>query len=315
MKLPYALALLLASVCPVPAQEPATDLQDFIQSAQQWADENLDTNVLQAVQESLQNVDRQKVEDFLSDMQQRFGGDYVLDLASLKETAQAILPLLESHEETQPYAVWLKSRLDYLEVSDELRRAASPSKVEPGQPPPPLPNPAPEKAREIWMKKFTERPWPKGAKDYVTKLKPVFAAEQVPPELVWVAEVESSFDARARSPAGATGLFQLMPATAKRFGLSMFPFDQRRQPEPSARAAAQYLKFLHSHFKDWRLALAAYNAGESAVEKLLARQKTKSFDSIATHLPAETQLYVPKVEATLLRREGVKLADLRSPRG
>ena len=49
------------------------------------------------------------------------------------------------------------------------------------------------------------------AKEYVPQLKPIFAAQKIPPELVWVAEVESSFDRRAESPAGAAGLFQLMP--------------------------------------------------------------------------------------------------------
>ena len=102
-------------------------------------------------------------------------------------------------------------------------------------------------------------------------LKPVFADEQAPSELVWIAEVESSFDPQARSPAGAAGLFQLMPATARRFGLKTWPLDQRLNPEKSARAAAKYLDYLHGRFKDWRLALAAYNAGEGTVQKLLHR--------------------------------------------
>ena len=148
------------------------------------------------------------------------------------------------------------------------------------------------------------------AKAYVGKLKPIFAQPNVPAQLVWIAEVESSFDPRARSPQGAAGLFQLMPATAKRFGLRVSPFDQRLKAEPSAEAAAKYLRYLHRHFKDWRLALAAYNAGEGTVDRLLTRQRTKTFDAIATHLPAETQMFVPKVEAVLLRRENVKLNEL-----
>jgi membrane-bound lytic murein transglycosylase D len=302
--------LLLAGPLAASAQTNALDLQDLVNSATQWAQENLDTNVLAA----LQDVDQQQVQQFLDDLLKRLQGDDVVDMASLRAAAETILPLLESHEETQPYAIWLRTRLDYLEVAEEWRRSVPPPKVEPGKPPPPIPNPAPEKEREIWVKKVAERPWPKEAQAYVPKLKPVFAAQQVPPELVWVAEVESSFDPRARSPSGASGLFQLMPATAKRYGLSMFPWDQRRQTEPSARAAAQYLSYLHGHFKDWRLALAGYNAGEGAVQKLLDRYKTRSFDGIATHLPAETQMFVPRVEATLLRREGVELAKLSAPR-
>ena len=106
-----------------------------------------------------------------------------------------------------------------------------------------------------------------------------------------------------------------MPATAKRFGLSLWPRDQRFQPEPSATASAQYLKYLYDRFKDWRLALAAYNAGEGTVQKLLDRYKTGSYDAIAEHLPAETQMYVPRVEAILLQREGANLEQLSAPQG
>ena len=103
-----------------------------------------------------------------------------------------------------------------------------------------------------------------------------------------------------------------MPATAQRYGLhTAWPRDQRLAPEPSARAAAHYLRDLHGQFKDWRLALAAYNAGEGTIQALLTRRKVHSYDAIAAGLPAETQMYVPRVEATLLRREGLKLAALR----
>ena len=156
---------------------------------------------------------------------------------------------------------------------------------------------------------------PKSAKPYVATLKPIFAAQKVPPQLVWIAEVESSFDPRARSPEGAVGLFQLMPDTAKRFGLRTSPFDQRVKPEPSAQAAAKYLHYLHTHYKDWRLALAAYNAGEGTVDNLLKGRKTRTFDAIATRLPAETQMYVPKCEAALRKCECVALGDLKRPQG
>jgi membrane-bound lytic murein transglycosylase D len=104
-----------------------------------------------------------------------------------------------------------------------------------------------------------------------------------------------------------------MPETARRFQLSTRWPDQRLDPEPSARAAARYLAFLQEKFKDWRLAAAAYNCGEGTVQKALDRSKTRTFDGIATRLPAETQLYVPKLEATLLEREGIKLQKLRLP--
>jgi membrane-bound lytic murein transglycosylase D len=104
-----------------------------------------------------------------------------------------------------------------------------------------------------------------------------------------------------------------MPATARRFGLSLWPRDQRYQPDPSATASARYLKSLYNHFKDWRLVLAAYNSGDGTVQKLLDRYKTDNYDAIAEHLPAQTQMYVPRVEATLQRREGANLELLSAP--
>jgi membrane-bound lytic murein transglycosylase D len=285
-------------------------LPDLIEGVQQFAQDNLDTNLLNAVPE----VDDEAVQKFFREMQKRYQGEYVVDLAALRQTAKAILPVLESSENTRPYAAWLKAQLPYMEVADELNLSVPPPPVTVTNPPPRvIPNPPPQKVREIWVKKVALEPWPPEAKKYVATLKPVFAAQKVPPQLVWVAEVESSFNRRAQSPVGAAGLFQLMPATAKRFGLSLWPFDQRFQPEPSATASAKYLKFLHDKFGSWRLALAGYNAGEGTVQKLLKRHQAKTFDAIAPHLPAETQLYVPRIEAVILKREGVALEKLSLP--
>jgi len=311
MKVGGMLVLFLAGSLVAQADDDTVTMPELIQGAQQWAQENLDTNVLNAFSEA----DGRAVQQFFHDVQQRFQGDYVVDLAALRQTARTVLPLLESRGETRPYAAWLKAQMDYLEVADEIRLTIPPPTVETNRPPQPVPNPPPQKERELWVRKVSGGPWPALAKEYVPELKPIFAAQMVPPELVWVAEVESSFDRRALSPAGAAGLFQLMPDTAKRFGLSLWPRDQRYQPEPSATASAQYLKYLYDRFKDWRLALAAYNAGEGTVQKLLDRYKTHSYDGIAGHLPAETQMYVPRVEAVLLQREGANLEQLSAPQG
>lgn len=311
VKITGIFALLLAGALWAQAQDNTISLDDLMQGAREWAQENLDTNVLAA----LPDLDQQKVQQFFRNWQEEFQGEYVVDLAPLKSTAEIILPLLASHPETQPYAAWLKSQLDYLEVADYLRVTLPPPKGETNQPPPPVANPGPVTEREIWIKKVADRPVPPEATNYLARLKPVFVTQKVPPELFWVAEVESSFDPGARSPAGAVGLFQLMPDTARRFGLSLWPFDERLQPEASARASARYLKLLHDKFQDWRLALAGYNAGEGRVQKLLDRYRTRDYDDIARYLPAETQMYVPRVEAILLRREGAKLADLMPPPG
>lgn len=303
----WLVLIFFATALHMPAQDNAVSLPDLLQGLQQLAQANLDTNLLNAVPE----VDDKVVRDFFRQIQSRFQGRYVVDLAALRQTAKAILPLLESSEDTQPYAAWLKAQMPYLEVADEINvTIPPPPATATDQAPKVVPNPPPQQAREIWVKKVAREPWPPAAGKYVTELKPVFAAQKVPAQLVWLAEVESSFDRRAQSPAGAAGLFQLMPATAKRFGLSLWPFDQRFQPSPSATASAQYLRFLHDKFGSWRLALAAYNAGEGTVQKLLTRYHAKSYDQIATHLPAETQMYVPRVEAVVLQREGVKLEEL-----
>ena len=302
-------ALVFGGVLAARADDVTITLPELIQGGQQWAQANLDTNVLNA----LPGVDEQTAQQLFSELQQRFQGDYVVDLAALRQPAQTVLPLLESHPETQPYAAWLAARMDYLEVADEIRITIPPPALETNLPPRPVPNPSPKRERRLWVEKISGGPWPALAKQYVPELKPIFVAQQIPPELVWVADVESSFDPGARSPTGAAGLFQLMPDTARRFGLSLWPRDQRYQPEPSATASARYLKYLYDRFKDWRLVLAAFNAGEGTVQKLLGRYKSDSYDGIAEHLPAETQMYVPRVEALVLRREGAKLEQLTVP--
>ncbi len=312
MKVPLKLAILLVAGCLAPAQSQDTelDLSGVMDAAQQWATNNLDDSVLRA----LSDVDQTKVQDFLNQFQAYLQGDQVLDLGQLKETANAILPLLEAHEETQPYAAWLRERLDYFDVADQLAtNAPPPTKPEPGKPLPGRPNPTYQAEQTIWIQKVAPRPWPKGAAEVVPGLKKIFGSEHVPPALVWLAEVESGFDRRARSPAGAVGMFQLMPATAKQYGLSLWPRDQRKQTDPAARAAARYLHQLYTQFGDWRLVVAAYNTGAGNVKKLLDRYHTTSFERIAPHLPAETQLYVPKVAATLQHREGLELAALKLP--
>ena len=279
------------------------DLEGLITTAEEWAAEHLDPNVVAA----LPAFDRQQAQELLRRLQQQFQGESIIDLAALRGTVETLLPRLDAYEETEAYAAWLRPRLDYFKVATEFQATnALPPVVSPAPPP----NPSASLQREVWVREVATQPWPPAASNLVVRLKPIFAEQKVPPELVWIAEVESSFAAKARSPVGAAGLFQIMPETAKSLGLSLWPRDQRYQPERSARAAAQYLNSLHRRFQDWRLTLAAYNAGQGRVQRTLQRLDAKTFDEIAPHLPAETQMYVPKIEAVLLRREGVRLMDL-----
>ena len=303
--------LLLAGTATAQQKTPqAARPDDSAKLLQQWMKNNVDDNVLQL----LDQVDQDSVRDFFTSVLQRFDATNIYDLGALKAVALQVLPVLKEFEETQPYADWLQAHLDDLDAANEMQRelkAAAPKSEAAAV----LSGPSPQFQRLFWAGKLAKHPLPPLAKTYVPKLKQIFVSENVPPQLVWVAGVESSFEPGARSPAGAAGMFQLMPATARTEHLSLWPFDERYQPEKSAHAAARYLRELHGHYGDWPLALAAYNAGKGLVDKLLKEHKAHSFDAIAKWLPAETQMYVPKVEATIFQREGLALADLKPPLG
>lgn len=129
-----------------------------------------------------------------------------------------------------------------------------------------------------------------------------FEAEGVPPELLSVGWVESRFTPWAISPKGARGVWQLMPATARRYGLDVsHERDERTRLGPSTRVAARYLADLKREFGDWLLALAAYNAGERAVERAIERAGEANFWNLSREklLPAETRNYVPAVMAAM----------------
>ena len=126
----------------------------------------------------------------------------------------------------------------------------------------------------------------------------ILREQGLPTSLVSVVAVESGFNPLALSPKGARGLWQLMPATARRFGLVVSGIrDERTDPVRSTFAAAQYLKRLYAQFGSWPLALAAYNAGEGRVQRSLESSGASDFQTLSREsaLPAETLRYVPAV--------------------
>jgi soluble lytic murein transglycosylase-like protein len=152
---------------------------------------------------------------------------------------------------------------------------------------------------------------------YRDTLARILEEEKVPPELLAVALVESGFNPLALSPKGARGIWQFMPATAAAYGLAAGPMnDHRTHPEHSTRAAARYLRDLFQQFGDWKLALAAYNWGETKVQQVIDRTGIRDFDEMARRglLPLETRKYVPAVLAVWSQMNivsaGAKAVDL-----
>lgn len=134
----------------------------------------------------------------------------------------------------------------------------------------------------------------------VTQLKPILTPilreEGVPDEVVALVLIESAGRATALSPKGARGIWQLMPDTARRYGLAVAADrDERFELLKSTRAAARYLRDLYQRFGDWRLAFAAYNAGGHAVERAVTRTGRGDFLRIDSALPEETRNYIPAV--------------------
>ncbi len=252
-------------------------------------------------------------DSFFTHLQTAMDSGSMAELAALEPEARTAAAALRALPGYEDYADWLDALMDNIEAAKEAERLAA-------QPPPSVKPPPPaDLANEVplyglWVERLRARPVPARAAALLPGLKAIFTAEGLPPALVWLAETESAFNPVARSPAGARGLFQLMPATAREFGLNTTLPDERTDPDKNARASARLLRRLHGRFGSWPLALAAYNAGEGRVSRLLTARRATTFAAIASDLPAETRLYVPKVLATLELREGVSPGALPAPK-
>ena len=118
---------------------------------------------------------------------------------------------------------------------------------------------------------------------------------QLPLELKILPVIESALNPRAVSRVGATGLWQFMYSTGKRYNLQIDSYvDQRRDPLAATHAAARYLRDLYGLYGDWTLVIAAYNCGPGNVNKAIRRAGGKrSYWDIYYYLPRETRGYVP----------------------
>ena len=128
---------------------------------------------------------------------------------------------------------------------------------------------------------------------------PILEEEGVPPELFYLAMIESGLNPNAYSYAHASGLWQFISSTGKVYGLNKtWWVDERRDFVKATHASAKFLKDLYKEFDDWYLAFAAYNCGPGRVRKTIKRQGTRDYWKLS-RLPAQTRNYVPNIMAAL----------------
>jgi membrane-bound lytic murein transglycosylase D len=126
---------------------------------------------------------------------------------------------------------------------------------------------------------------------------------KLPKALAYLPVIESAYMPRLTSRAGAHGIWQFMPETAREYGLRIdWWVDERADPDLATRAAAIYLKDLYREFRDWPLALAAYNAGPGRIHRALDATGSTTFWSLmeTSAIPRETRGYVPTFYAAIL---------------
>ncbi|MBI5196643.1 MAG: transglycosylase SLT domain-containing protein [Nitrospirae bacterium] len=142
---------------------------------------------------------------------------------------------------------------------------------------------------------------------YLSMITEIFKEKNLPQELVFLPLIESGFNMYAYSPARASGLWQFIAGTGKRYGLKIdWWVDERRDPIKATIAAADYLSDLYGMFGSWNLALAAYNAGEWRIVKAIDKTKTDNFWALreTRHIKKETKDYVPfYIAATAIAKD------------
>ena len=129
---------------------------------------------------------------------------------------------------------------------------------------------------------------------YIPMFEEALYAYNLPLELKYLPIIESALNPKAISRAGASGLWQFMLGTGKLYGLENNSYvDERQDPIKATWAAVRYLKDMYDIYKDWNLAIAAYNCGPGNVNKAISRSGKRDYWEIYNYLPKETRGYVP----------------------
>ena len=131
----------------------------------------------------------------------------------------------------------------------------------------------------------------KRANRYLPVLSAIMQKEGIPADFVYMVAIESHYDDTALSPAGAAGMWQMMPATAKEYGLEVTKYvDERYDAEKAAVAACKYLKKAYAKYGNWLAVAASYNAGMRRISDALADQKADCVTDL--YLNNETSRYI-----------------------
>ncbi|GAC1375588.1 MAG: hypothetical protein NVSMB30_19900 [Hymenobacter sp.] len=139
------------------------------------------------------------------------------------------------------------------------------------------------------------------------------AQYNLPTDLKYLAVVESALIPTAKSPVGATGLWQFMGPTAGDLRLQRDEWiDERMAPEKATEAACKHLRYLYGIFHDWELVLAAYNWGAGSVQRVMRRTGKNNFWDLYPYMPAETRNYVPTFTAIMYSMKYAEAHGLRT---
>ncbi|MFZ2088318.1 MAG: lytic transglycosylase domain-containing protein [Desulfobaccales bacterium] len=166
-------------------------------------------------------------------------------------------------------------------------------------------------------RKQTMRTYLSRSTRYLPLIREIFQEHGLPEDLAYLAMIEIGFNPYAYSHAHASGMWQFIAGTGRRYGLEISNYvDERRDPVKATHAAAKYLLDLYKQFGSWYLAAASYNCGEGRVAREINTSNHKNFWELSANqcLPSETKNYVPQmIAATIIAKNPEKFGFVKVP--